>query len=134
MNYVCLMGRITKDLEPRVTPSGKRVVSFTLAVDRQTKEQQTDFINCVAWEKTADMLCKWFGKGRLVLIEGNIQVRTWNAQDGSKRYATDVIVNRVHFTGEKKQDDGFSQGPIEGMSAGFEDYTEEMPDEDDLPF
>lgn len=129
MNYVCLMGRITKDLEPKITASGKNVVTFTLAVDRQTKEQQTDFINCVAWEKTADMLCKWFGKGRLVLVEGNIQVRSWDAQDGTKRYATDVIVNRVHFTGEKKQD----AAPIDGMSAGFDDYVE-IANEEDLPF
>ena len=129
MNYVCLMGRITKDLEPKITASGKNVVTFTLAVDRQTKEQQTDFISCVAWEKTADMLCKWFSKGRLVLVEGNIQVRSWDAPDGAKRYATDVIVNRVHFTGEKKQD----AAPIDGMAAGFDDYVE-IANEEDLPF
>lgn len=132
MNYVCLMGRITKDLEPNVTTSGKHYVTFTLAVNRQTKKPQTDFINCVAWEKTADMLCKWFGKGRLVLVEGNIQVRSWNTQDGTKRYATDVIVNRVHFTGEKKQETD-SETPLPGMNPEYSDFVD-IGNEDDLPF
>lgn len=132
MNYVCLMGRITKDLEPKATQSGKHYVTFTLAVNRQTREPQTDFISCVAWEKTADMLCKWFGKGRLVLVEGNIQVRSWDAQDGTKRYATDVIVNRVHFTGEKKQE-ADSETPLPGMNPEYSDFVE-IGNEDDLPF
>lgn len=108
MNNVILTGRIVKDLEIRYTQNGKGYCRFTLAVDRgmskdkkqeaEAKGQATaDFINCVAWGKTAEVLQKYTSKGKKILVEGNIQTSNYTAQDGTKRYTTDVLVNRAEI-------------------------------------
>ena len=117
MNRVILMGRLTADPELRQTPQGTSVTSFTIAVDRRIKTengQQADFITCVAWRKTAEFICRYFQKGRMIAIEGQIQSRSWDTQDGKRQYATEVIVDNVSFTGEKPQTentDGFTYLP-----------------------
>ena len=117
MNRVILMGRLTADPELRQTPQGTAVTSFTIAVDRRIKTengQQADFITCVAWRKTAEFICRYFQKGRMIAIEGQIQSRSWDGQDGKRQYATEVIVDNVSFTGEKPQTentDGFTYLP-----------------------
>jgi single-strand DNA-binding protein len=117
MNRVILMGRLTADPELRQTPQGTAVTSFTIAVDRRIKTengQQADFITCVAWRKTAEFICRYFQKGRMIAIEGQIQSRSWDTQDGKRQYATEVIVDNVSFTGEKPQTentDGFTYLP-----------------------
>ena len=117
MNRVILMGRLTADPELRQTPQGTAVTSFTIAVDRRIKTengQQADFITCVAWRKTAEFICRYFQKGRMIAIEGQLQSRSWDAQDGKRQYATEVIVDNVSFTGEKPQTentDGFTYLP-----------------------
>ena len=106
MNRVILMGRLTADPELRQTPQGTAVTSFTIAVDRRIKTengQQADFITCVAWRKTAEFICRYFQKGRMIAIEGQLQSRSWDTQDGKRQYATEVIVDNVSFTGEKPQ-------------------------------
>ncbi len=107
MNKVILLGRLTKDPEKRVTPSGTSVTSFSIAVDRQFKDQngerQTDFINCVAFKHTADFIEKYFVKGQLIAVSGSIQTRTYDGQDGRKNYVTEVIVNEAYFTGDKRE-------------------------------
>ena len=99
LNRVILMGRITTDLELKKTSSGISVTSFSIAVDRtyvkQGEERKTDFINCVAWNKQAEFICKYFGKGSLIAIEGEIQTRQYQAKDGSNRHITEVVVSNV---------------------------------------
>lgn len=117
MNRVILMGRLTADPELRQTPQGTAVTSFTIAVDRRIKTengQQADFITCVAWRKTAEFICRYFQKGRMIAVEGQIQSRSWDTQDGKRQYATEVMVDNVSFTGEKPQTentDGFTYLP-----------------------
>lgn len=108
MNKVILIGRITKDVEARVTQSGTAVSTFSLAVDRRlTKEQKArgdqsaDFINCVAWGRTAEVLAQYCHKGSRIGIEGRVQVRSYTTQDGAKRYATEVIVEQMEMLDSK---------------------------------
>ena len=107
LNRVILMGRITHDLELKQTPSGVSVLSFSIAVDRgyvrQGEERQTDFINCVAWRQRAEFINNYFAKGRMIAIEGSLQTRTYDDQNGVKHYVTEVVVDNVSFTGEPKQ-------------------------------
>lgn len=108
MNKSILMGRLTKDPEIRTTNNQLPVATFTVAVDRGFKDaggnKQTDFISCVAWRKTAEFISKYFSKGNMILVEGSIQTRSWDDNDGKKHYATEVIVDKAYFTGEKKAD------------------------------
>ena len=115
LNKVLLMGRITRELELKQTPQGVPVLSFSVAVDRnfvkQGEERQADFINCVAWRQTAEFITRFFGKGRMICIEGNLRTRTYDDQNGNKRYATEVYVDNAYFTGEKaQQNGGYNQG------------------------
>lgn len=105
MNKVILIGRLTKDPETRYTQSGTAVGSFTLAVDRRVKKDgqpSADFIPCVVWGKLAEVVANNLVKGRKVGIEGRLQVRSYDAQDGSKRYATEVIANELDFCDSKR--------------------------------
>ncbi len=141
MNKVILMGRLTRDPELLQTPSGVAVAKFAIAVNRRfAKEgqQNADFINCTAWRQQAEFICKYFKKGSMIAIVGSIQSRSWDGTDGKKQYATDIVVDEVYFTGEKKQAIGNMQNaPTVADNAmaddmGFEDYSD-MPD-DDLPW
>lgn len=103
-----LKGRLTKDVEIRATQSGKSVASFSVAVDRpnakklkENNQQTSDFINCVAWEHTAEFLGKYFTKGSPILLEGRLQVRKYQDKNGQNRYATEVVVHEVEFAGNK---------------------------------
>ena len=105
LNKVILMGRFTRDPELKSTPQGVSTCSFSLAVDRdyvkQGEERKADFINCVAWRQTAEFISKHFNKGNMVALEGSIQTRTWDDNEGKKRYATEVIVSQVYFAESK---------------------------------
>ena len=105
LNRVVLMGRITQDLELKSTASGTSVTSFSIAVDRnyvkQGQQRQTDFINIVCWRQQAEFVCRYFGKGSMIALEGQIQSRTYQAKDGTNRYVTEVVVDNVSFTGER---------------------------------
>lgn len=105
MNKVILSGCVTKDIEVKNTASGNAVCSFTIAVKRKFKdangEYQTDFINCVAWRGTANFISSYFHKGSKIAIIGNIQVRTYEGDDGKKRYVTEVIVDEAEFVDSK---------------------------------
>ena len=105
LNKVILLGRMVKDAEIRHTDSGKAVTSFTIAVDNgHGDNKKTDFINCVAWEKTAEFIKNWFGKGRMIAIVGRISTRTYESQDSKKNYVTEVVVNEVSFADSKKDE------------------------------
>ena len=109
------MGRITQNLELKTTASGISVTSFSIAVDRnyvkQGEERQTDFINIVCWRKQAEFVCRYFEKGSMIALEGQLQTRTYQAKDGSNRYVTEVVADSVSFTGEKREqsNNGYSQ-------------------------
>lgn len=128
MNKVILMGRLTKDPEVRYTQStNTQVTSFTLAVNRrfvkQGEERQADFINIVAWNKTAEFVSKYFKKGQQVGVIGRIQTRNYDDEQGTKHYITEVIAEEVYFAGDKKE---------ETQSNTTDDF--EITDMDSLPF
>ena len=99
LNKIFIMGRLTRDPELRHTQSGTAVASFSLAVDRDFKEQDgsrvTDFIDCVAWRSSAEFVDKYFSKGRMAVVEGRLQIRDWTDKDGNKRRSAEVIVNSI---------------------------------------
>lgn len=105
-NKVVIMGRITQAVEVKITPQGVSVTTFSVAVDRsysgKGQEKQTDFFNCVAWRGTAEFIANYFGKGKMILIEGELQNRTYKDKDGNNKQVTEIIVQNVHFTGEPK--------------------------------
>lgn len=138
MNKAILMGRLTRDPEGRMSQSGTAVTSFSLAVDRgyqKDGERQADFINCVAFNHTADFIKKYFVKGQLILVVGSIQTRTWEGQDGKKNYVTEVIVNEAHFTGDKRGDNSTGSAAGQSSAAKPDDsgFFESM-DDSELPF
>lgn len=131
LNKIVVMGRFTADTELRSTQGGKNVTSFTLAVDRDFKGQdgarKTDFINCVAWNGTADFVTRYFHKGSMAIVSGRLQTRKYETQDGQKRTATEIVAENVYF-GESKRDTAESDA---SPSLPSEFNAEE---DDDLPF
>lgn len=129
LNKAILMGRLTADPEMRSTPSGKKVCSFTLAVNRPGKDAGTDWIDIVAWEKTAEFVCKYFTKGQLVAVAGRIQTRSWEDNGGNKRKTTEVVAEEVHFAEAKKDGQGKSQntGGQKGAFIPYEEPNEKLP-------
>ncbi len=131
INKAILMGRLTRDPELRHTGTGKPVCSFTVAIDNRHGEDKTDFINCVAWNKTAEFVSKYFSKGKMIIVIGRISTRSWEGQDGKRCYATDVIANEVSFGESKRAQEGSEQSNLENFSDDFEPLD---MDDDDLPF
>ena len=150
MNKVILIGRLTRDPELRTTPSGTATTSFTIAVDRtfvnqQTGQREADFINCVAWRKQAENISRYCFKGTQVAVEGRIQTRNYEAQDGTKRYVTEVICDNVTFLGSKNSNNNDDSSMMSEPSSDIEttnldeDPYANMGEEvaltdDDLPF
>ena len=110
LNHIVLQGRITKDIELRRTGTGVAVASFTLAVDRDRKneagEKETDFIDCVAWRQTGEFVSKYFTKGSMAIVSGRLQIRNWTDKDGNKRRTAEVLAGSVYFGDSKKSDQG----------------------------
>lgn len=138
MNRVCIMGRLTRDPELRRTQSGTAVVSFSLAVeddfkDKQTGEKKAYFIDCVAWTHTAEFVCKYFAKGRMAVVDGRLQTRTWVDDDGRNRKTVEVVADSVYF-GDSKRSEGnntpAAQNVADAPTGGFT----EVEDDGDLPF
>lgn len=104
LNHITIMGRLSRDPELRRTDSGKAVASFTVAVDRdfgQNGQKETDFIDCVAWQKTGEFVAKHFSKGKMIVVSGRLQIRNWNDKDGGKRKTAEVVAENCYF-GEAK--------------------------------
>ena len=148
MNKVVLVGRLARDPELRTTQSGTAVVSFTVACDRrfarQGEERQADFISCVAWNKTAEFISRYFTKGMRIALDGRIQTRSYDDQNGNKRYITEVVAEDVEFAQSKNEGgSGDYQAPAfsapqaapaapQAPSADIDGF---MPvEEEDLPF
>ena len=103
MNKAILMGRLTRDPELRYTQAGVAVCTFTLAVDRRMAKDKTDFLEIVAWRKTAEFCGQYFTKGSRVIVIGPIQTSTWEDDNGQKRKKTEIIAEEVHFADSKRQ-------------------------------
>lgn len=133
LNRVILMGRLTADPELRSTKTGTPVASFTLAVDRDFKDQngqrEADFVPCVAWRSTASFAAKYFVKGQMACVEGRLQLRDWQADDGSKRRTTEVLVENLYFAGSKTTE---SRPAAAAQPEGFREIPED--EEGELPF
>ena len=138
MNKVYLIGNLTRDPEMRATAGGVSVCNFSIAVNRRFKDadgkQQTDFFNIVAWRQTADICGKFLMKGKKVAVSGSIQTRTYEAQDGSKRTAFDIVADEVEFLSPMGEAPGTGRAehpapPVNSPTAGFTQV-----DDDELPF
>ena len=131
VNLVSLMGRMVADAELRATTDGKSVTSFTVAVERDYvksgEERQTDFINVVAWGRTAEFTTKYFHKGDMIALVGTLQVRNFTDKNGNKRYATEVIAEKVSFCGGKTNTNT-------NLNVTPSNDIEEIGTDDDLPF
>lgn len=144
MNKVILIGRLTKDVELRTTTSGKQNATFTIAVNRnytsKEGEQGTDYIGCVSWGNLAENVAKYCTKGMLVGVEGKLQIRSYDAQDGNKRYVTEVVVEKCTFLSKAKEE---TQQPtnseivqaVMNDEDPFKDFGNEMAlSDEELPF
>ena len=162
MNKVILIGRLARDPELRTTPSNLSVATFSIAVSRPFNSQnggapETDFISCVVWRRQAENLAKYCRKGSQIAVEGRIQTRNYTAQDGSKRYVTEVMCDNITFLGSRNDNQGVTpvfdnnyqpaqayQAPMPDMGSmptvdisedPFKDFGEEITlSDDDLPF
>ena len=115
LNHIVLMGRLTRDPELRRTGSGIPVTTFTLAVDRdfgsnkETGEKETDFIDIVTWRNTAEFVSKYFAKGRMIIVDGRLEMRDWTDKEGNKRTSAEIVVANAYFGDSKRDgDSGFS--------------------------
>ena len=159
INRVILMGRLVSDPELKTTGTGISVTSFRIAVDRSYvksgEDRKADFFDIVCWRGTAEFVCRYFGKGSLVAVEGQLQSRTYQAKDGSNRYVVEVVADNVSFTGERRenaggynqayanqtyggnqsypQDTAPQQAPVSYQNSSNTDF-QNMPLDDDLPF
>lgn len=110
LNRIDLMGRLVRDVELRQTNNGKPVASFTIAVDRDRKnqngEKETDFFDIVAWNGTAEFASKYFVKGRMAIVSGRLQNREWTDKDGNKRRTAEIVADNLYFGDSKKDADG----------------------------
>lgn len=129
LNRVILIGRLTRDPELRYTPSGVAVTKFTLAIDRAYKnaqgEKETDFINIVTWRKQAENVANYLFKGKLAAVDGRLQVRNYQGQDGQKRWITEVVAENVRF---------LSPRDTSNNDNSLDDFIAEEIDDNDIPF
>lgn len=133
LNKAILMGRLVKDPELRSTQNGTPVCSFALAVDRRGKDDGTDFIDIVAWNKTAEFVSKYFTKGQLVAVAGRIQTRNWEDSNNNKRKSVEVVAEEVHFAESKKASQN-NNPEIGDPMAALGGFSPLAGDDSDLPF
>ena len=153
LNKVVLAGRLTGDPELKQTQSGVSVTSFSIAINRrfasrnsEQAEQQTDFINVVAWRQTAEFITKYFRKGSAICVTGSIQTRSWQDQQGQRRYATEVVIDEAMFVDSRNESnnaggaqgsyvpDAYNATPSFSSNQSTAPNFEELNTDDDLPF
>ena len=141
MNSIIITGRLTADPELKTTPNGNNVTQFTVAVDRAYKsggEKQTDFFRVIAWRNTADFICRYFSKGKPILIEGEMNNRQYTDKDGNKRDWWEIKADKVEFMGDKPADNSAANAATAAQNASpsatvSADFSPEATD-DDYPF
>ena len=146
LNHITMMGRLVRDPELRRTGSGVAVASFRVAVDRdfvskEGGERKADFIDCVAWRQTGEFISKYFTKGRMIVVDGRLEMRDWTDKDGNKRTSAEVVVANAYFGDSKRDGDG---GSYSAPAPSYGSYSAPAPaasdfamlDDDDaqLPF
>ena len=112
MNNISLIGRLTKEPELKSTSNGNKVISFCLAVDRRTKDKATDWIDCVAWNKTAEIIAQYCHKGKMLSVTGSLQTRTWEDNEGNKHKVTEVNVMSIDLLGGSEKADKPSEEAV----------------------
>ena len=148
LNHIIIMGRLTRDPELRRTGNGTAVASFTLAVDRDYSgkdggEKGADFIDCVAWRQTGEFVSKYFSKGRMAVVSGRLQIRSWSDKDGNNRRTAEVVADNVYFGDSKRDGDNAgsyaapaapSFGGYSAPAAPASDFAMLSDDDAQLPF
>lgn len=133
LNHITLAGRLVKNPELRRTQNGTAVASFTLACERDFKnesgDREVDFIDCVAWRKTAELVSGYFTKGRMAIVSGRMQIRGWTDKDGNRRKSAEILVDNIYFGDSKPQAEEAAT-----EATGAEPYSEIAEDDDQLPF
>ena len=141
INVVAIMGRLVADPQLRQTTTGKNVASFRIACDRGRRDangqNQADFLDVVAWDRTAEFVCRYFSKGSLIAIDGRIQSRSYQDKNGNNRTAIEIVAQNVSFCGEKKQETKpfppANENALNFAQGGNDDFAP-VDDADDLPF
>ena len=135
VNKIILLGRLVKDPEVKYTTTGKVTASFTLAVDRpfnsQTGQKEADFIPIVVWGKSAEAVGNNLSKGKRALVEGRLQIRSYEDKNGNKRWVTEVIASSVQFIDYVSKG---AAGTAQAKQAGFESFGQVVPDNEEIPF
>ena len=146
LNHITIMGRLTRDPELRRTGSGIAVASFTVAVDRDFGgrdggEKETDFVDCVAWRQTGEFVSKYFAKGRMIVVDGRLQIRKYTDKDGNKRTAAEILADHCYFGDSKNGEQKVPQSQTEyyspaytAMKEGTSDYAMLEGEDSQLPF
>lgn len=142
LNHVVMMGRLTRDPELRRTGSGVAVANFSIAVDRDfsskdSGEKETDFFDCVAWRQTGEFVSKYFTKGRMIVVSGQLQVRKWKNKDGENRYSTEIVAENCYFGDSKKEESTGNQYTPPAYPVGnapATDFAKLDDDDAQLPF
>ena len=138
LNHIVIMGRLTRDPELRRTGSGIAVASFTMAVDRDFSgkdggEKEVDFIDCTAWRQTGEFVSKYFGKGRMAVVSGRLQIRKWTDKDGNNRRTAEIVADNVYF-GDSKKDSSGDATVATPAAAPASDFAMLEDDDASLPF
>lgn len=135
LNHIVIMGRLTRDPELICTSNGTSVASFTLAVDRDFKnasgDRETDFIDVVAWRNTAEFVYKNFSKGRMAVVSGRLQIRTWTDKNGGKRKTSEIVADSVYFGDSKPAQESYTGQTFAKPEQTFSDLEET---DGDIPF
>ena len=147
LNHITIMGRLVRDPELRRTGSGVAVASFRVAVDRdfvskEGGERKADFIDCVAWRQTGEFISKYFTKGRMIVVDGRLEMRDWTDKDGNKRTSAEVVVANAYFGDSKREGDGgsYSAAPVPSYGSysapapATSDFAMLEDDDAQLPF
>lgn len=137
LNQIVIQGRLTRDPEMRQTPGGTPICTFSLAVERDFKDKdgnrKVDFIDCVCWRGTAEFASKYFAKGRMALVLGSLQIRTYE-KDGEKRRAAEILVSSLYFSDSKPQGEKPDYSWVADAEKAKEDTDEQMELDNELPF
>ena len=139
LNHIDIMGRLTSDPEIRRTDKGVAVTNFTIACDRDFSsngEKETDFVEIVCWRNTAEFVSKYFSKGRMAVVSGRLQIRSWNDKDGNKRKTAEIVADNVYFGDSKSDTQNQNSGYVGFVKAENvpNSFAPIMEDDGQLPF